>query len=169
MIAMYGAHEAIELHLTQLRSLLSCDFAGLAYAENQLVRWKIVSGNRNDRYKKIVLRSGKGIAGQVLRSGRPMTVDSLQNNAHIEIKDFPIMLAENLVSAVAVPLSINTKVVGVLLIGSRSPRSYFTQDIELMNNFAEQLGSMIQARKETSALQLVKKAFVIDLDKEDLK
>lgn len=153
---MYGAYNDIEVHLTQLRGLLSCDFAGLAWSENNLVRWKVVSGNRNDRYKKIILRYGKGIAGQVLRSGRPMTVESLQNHSEIDTKDYPIMLAESLVSAAAVPLTLNIKIAGVLLVGSRITRSFSSQEIELISSFAEQLGSVMQVRKENSLLQAVK-------------
>ena len=162
---MYGAFEVIQAHLSQLRNLISSDFAGLAWLDNHLVRWKVVSGNRNDRYKKIILRSGKGIAGQVLRSGRPMTVDSPHHNSQLDIKDFPIMLAEHLVSAAAVPVTIANKVVGVLMVGNRNARSYTVQDMELISSFAEQLGSMMQSRKETSLLQPVTE--FVDIAKED--
>jgi len=151
MNAMLEAHKAIETHLTQLRGLLSCDFAGLAWSENHLITWKVVSGNRNERYKKIILRSGKGIAGQVFRSGRPMIVESFDSNAQLDMKDFPIMLAENLVSGAAVPVIIDRKVKGVLLVGSRSFRSSYSLDIDLISSFAEQLGSMMEARKENDA------------------
>lgn len=166
---MYGTHDDIETHLTQLRGLLSCEFAGLAWSEKNIVRWKVVSGNRNDRYKKIILRSGKGIAGQVLRSGRPMTVDCTECKFQYDMKDFPIMLAESLMSAAAVPVTLNIKVLGILLVGNRSPRTYLSHEIELVSSFAEQLGSLMQTRKENLTLQPIHELLGTENIKEDLK
>jgi nitrogen regulatory protein A len=166
---MYGTHDDIETHLTQLRGLLSCEFAGLAWSENNIVRWKVVSGNRNDRYRKIILRSGKGIAGQVLRSGRPMTVDCTECKFQYDMKDFPIMLAEGLMSAAAVPVTLNIKVLGILLVGNRSPRTYLSHEIELVSSFAEQLGSLMQTRKENLTLQPINELLGTENIKEDLK
>jgi nitrogen regulatory protein A len=166
---MYGTHDDIETHLTQLRGLLSCEFAGLAWSENNIVRWKVVSGNRNDRYRKIILRSGKGIAGQVLRSGRPMTVDCTECKFQYDMKDFPIMLAEGLMSAAAVPVTLNNKVLGILLVGNRSPRTYLSHEIELVSSFAEQLGSLMQTRKENLTLQPINELLGTENIKEDLK
>jgi nitrogen regulatory protein A len=140
----------IEAHLNQIRNLTSSDFAALAWTDRNdyIIRWKFASGNRNERYKRIILRPGRGIAGQVIRSGRPMRLDSFSIQSGDDAREYPIFLAENLKSAAAAPVVISSKVKGVLLIGTRMPRSYTDEETELVVNIAEQLGSMIQSREE---------------------
>jgi nitrogen regulatory protein A len=142
----------IDLHLAQLRSLTSCDFAALAWTDEttHMIRWKYASGNRNDRYKRIILRPGRGIAGQVTVTGRPMIMDSFSIRNGDDPREFPILLAEGLKSVLAAPVVINGKVLGVLLIGCRYARVYQPYVLELVMNVAEQLGSMIQQREQSS-------------------
>ena len=53
---------------------------------------------------KITVRYGKGIAGKVISTGRPMTVEGFPNHISGKALEYPIMLAENLVAAFAVPI-----------------------------------------------------------------
>ncbi|WP_164931406.1 cofactor assembly of complex C subunit B [Longirhabdus pacifica] len=136
-------------HLDSLRNLTATDFCSLALMDDQnIIRWRYVSGNRNDRYKRIALRLGRGIAGQVIRSGRPMYLDSFKMKAGDDPKEYPILLAENLKSVLAAPVTINHKVQGVLMIGYRYPATYTDQQLLLVEDVAEQLGSMLQAREK---------------------
>jgi nitrogen regulatory protein A len=59
-----------EVSLSELRRLTSTDFATLAWSNqgDYIIRWKYASGNRNELYKRIILRPEKGIAGKVMRS-----------------------------------------------------------------------------------------------------
>lgn len=147
---MGSLHGDIEVSLSELRRLTSADFVSMAWAETNeyIIRWKYASGNRNDRYKRIVLRLGKGIAGKVISSGRPMILDSFSLKSGDDPREYPILLAESLKSTLAVPVIINDRVKGVLLIGCRYARRFGDEDIELVLSLAEQLGSMIQQRKE---------------------
>jgi hypothetical protein len=52
----------------QLLNNVCCEFVGLAL-QNEVgpdVRWHYASGNLNDKYKRITVRFGKGIAGKVI-------------------------------------------------------------------------------------------------------
>lgn len=57
--------------IDDIRKRWKFDFVSLALvqpAEDRFVlTWQYVSGNMNDRYKRIVLHSGKGVAGIVLK------------------------------------------------------------------------------------------------------
>ncbi|HJV46334.1 MAG TPA: GAF domain-containing protein [Bacillota bacterium] len=140
----------IEVSLAELRRLTSTDFAALAWSNQNeyIIRWKYASGNRNERYKRIVLRPEKGIAGKVMRSGRPMILDSFSPKSGDDPREYPILLAEGLKSIIGMPVSINQRVMGVLLVGCRYIRSFEDEVIELVASVAEQLGSMIQQRKD---------------------
>src|SRR3954469_19458326 len=97
---------------------LPCDFVGVAI-QNQTgpdVRWHYAVGNGNDKYKRITVRYGKGIAGRVISTGRPIAVDNFPNGILGKALEYPIMLAERLVSSYAVPIFFQGIPKGVLLV-----------------------------------------------------
>ena len=110
--------------IDQLREELGYDFVSLAFAQSAsdgfVLTWQFASGNLNDRYKRIVLQSGKGIAGIVFKTGRPMLVsDVTQELDPKEMFHFPILVSERLNSLAAIPLYQLDRVEGVLLAGYR--------------------------------------------------
>jgi signal transduction protein with GAF and PtsI domain len=114
----------------QLKKKVLSDFVGLAF-QNEIspdVRWHYSVGNLNEKYKRITVRYGKGIAGKVISSGSPMMMTDFPNNILGKMTDYPIALAEKLVSTYAVPLFFNAVPKGVLLVGKRE--SYFFTEIE---------------------------------------
>ncbi|MFC4767097.1 GAF domain-containing protein [Effusibacillus consociatus] len=138
----------IETSLSELRRLTDTDFAALAWSgdNDRAIRWKYASGNRNDRYKRIGLQVGKGVAGKVMRSGRPMVVESFSPQKGDDPREYPILLAENLKSIISVPVIIENRIRGVLLVGCRHPRTFTAELVELVSSVAEQLGTMCQQR-----------------------
>jgi nitrogen regulatory protein A len=105
-----------------LTKQLPCEFAGLA-VYNQYgkeIKWKYVVGNRNDKYKRINVRYGKGIAGKVVRTGTPIIIPCFPEHMSGKATDYPIMLAEQLISCIAVPIRLNQTIWGVLMGGNRS-------------------------------------------------
>ncbi|UOE53953.1 GAF domain-containing protein [Bacillus sp. CMF12] len=110
--------QACEKVLTEL----DCDFVGLALqnTDGPDVRWHYAAGNSNEKYKRISVRYGKGIAGKVISTGRPMYVENFPENISGKALEYPIMLAEALKYAYAVPIHFKGIPKGVLLIGSRS-------------------------------------------------
>lgn len=86
------------------------------------IRWKHVAGNTNEKFRKIVLRSGIGIAGLVVRTGKPFWDNNLKNYEYSDKLYTPIAKCEFLDTAAAVPI-ISPKlnlIQGVLLAGYRS-------------------------------------------------
>ncbi|MDQ0194781.1 GAF domain-containing protein [Paenibacillus wynnii] len=110
--------------IDNLRSRFGLDFVSVALvqpAEDRFVlTWQFVSGNINNRYKRIALQSGKGIAGVVFKTGKPLLMKNV--NMDIGAKDlfnYPIIVAERLQSLGALPLWSYNRVMGVLLFGFR--------------------------------------------------
>lgn len=118
-------HTYMKTVCDKLRCDLDCDFVGLAFqdTEGPNIRWKIASGNSNDKYERITLRYGKGIAGRVISTGRPMEIKDFPNNIVGKALEYPIILAEKLLYSYAVPILINGIPKGVLLVGSRDGRN----------------------------------------------
>lgn len=103
-------------------SKIAADFVGFALQnrEGPDVRWHYAAGNSNDKYKKITVRYGKGIAGKVIATGSPITINNFPENIHGKALEYPIMLAEKLVFAFAVPIFYKGAPKGVLLVGRRT-------------------------------------------------
>ncbi|MGK9044508.1 nitrate respiration regulation accessory nitrate sensor NreA [Mammaliicoccus vitulinus] len=110
--------------LNQIRETYEYDFVGLAMSSEQSaafrIKWRYVSGNLNHRYKNIVLRSGRGIAGIVIKSGKQITIQNMKDSPyHDQLFNYPIIQSEQLTALVAMPLWRRNRVCGVLLFGQR--------------------------------------------------
>jgi nitrogen regulatory protein A len=117
---------------------IAAEFVGLA-VQNEVgpdVRWHCAAGNLNDKYKRITVRYGKGIAGRVISSGSPMMITNFPLNVLGKTTDYPIMLAEKLVSSYAVPLFFNGIPKGVLLVGHRSEYVFSDEEQKLVKQTA---------------------------------
>ncbi|CAL28796.1 nitrate respiration regulation accessory nitrate sensor NreA [Staphylococcus carnosus] len=113
--------------LDEIRETEKFDFAAIALPEDGLhsavIKWKYASGNINYRYRMIVLRPGKGLAGLVIRTGSRKIVEDV--DAELSQNDklgYPIVLSEALTAMVAIPLWKNNRVYGALLLGQREGR-----------------------------------------------
>lgn len=116
--------EGYQLQIEKIRETLGCDVIALALvepAENLYVlKWQYISGNISERIKKVVLQSGKGIAGGVFKNGKPLLVTDVNEfTAKDDLFNYPILKLENLKSIGATPLWHSGRVVGVLLGGFR--------------------------------------------------
>lgn len=103
------------------------DFVGVALQDEfypYSIRWRFVAGNQNERFRKIILRRGFGIAGLVLRTGKPFVGNDLSRFAYSGEMYTPIAVAESLHSAIALPLKSNIGMVnGVVLAGYRDDKT----------------------------------------------
>ncbi|MDO7906837.1 GAF domain-containing protein [Paenibacillus sp. JX-17] len=134
----------IDLVCTDSRS----DIAGVALAAlpEGKVGWLYVSGSRNGRYRRIIVKPGRGIAGLTLRSGRPVKLDDAEPDLAKLRQNSPLMLAEQLHAAMAVPLrSADGQAVGVLMVGRRSPHVYTPEDLKSAESAAAKLRSLLLA------------------------
>lgn len=124
---VFSKHD-YQSELDQLRIRFGFDFAGLALPTEDHVgmkiMWRYVSGNLNNRYQRIVLRNGRGIAGTVMKTGKPMTIANTdRDEIQQSLFNFPILLSEQLTALIAIPLWHNHRVKGVLLFGQRNGKS----------------------------------------------
>lgn len=93
----------------RLRSGLACDFVAVSFTARRgdasTLAWQCVSGNTNNRYRRIFLPDGIGVLGGVYSAERPMVVrDAARSIAASDLYQFPIVAAEGLASFVSFPL-----------------------------------------------------------------
>lgn len=132
-----------QLELDQIRAKFEFDLMALALVEpaefQYVIKWKYASGNLNDRYKRIVLQSGKGIAGIVFKTGKSVFIPSIDEYVGADsLFNYPIVQSEKLKSVGAVPLWKDARVAGVLLGGFRSESQITEQLLEELERLAGQ-------------------------------
>lgn len=129
--------EEYQLQIEKIRQAIGCDIIALALvepAENlHVLKWQYISGNISERIKKVVLQSGKGIAGGVFKNGKPILVADVEKFAAKEdLFNYPILKLENLKSIGAAPLWHSGRVVGVLLGGFREPHLMTPERLQML-------------------------------------
>ena len=122
--------------LQKLKDSFNFDFIALALAqpiEHYFVhKWEYTLGNRSDRFKRIMLKPGKGIAGHVFKTGKALLVHDVEKTIMpSELFNYPVVATERLKSFGAIPLYQNGRVKGVLL-GAYRERQQMT-----MQKFSE--------------------------------
>lgn len=124
---------------------IQCDFVGLAFQnrEGPNIRWHYAAGNTNDKYKRISVRYGKGIAGRVILTGRSMLVKNFPKEIIGKALEYPIMLAEKLLFAYAVPIHYKGIPKGVLLVGRRTETTITEKEQEKVQKAVVELEEML--------------------------
>lgn len=125
---------------------IDCDFVGFAF-QNPIgpdIKWHVAAGNNNEKYKLISVRYGKGIAGRVISTGSPMTILDFPNDIIGKALEYPIMLAEKLISSYAVPITYNGVSKGVFLVGHRSSKDLTNEKKMVVQKAAQQIENMIR-------------------------
>ena len=112
--------------LDQIRNKYDFDFAGIAMAlDTNLsshIKWQYVSGNLNHRYKNIILRNGRGIAGIVIKSGKEIILHNIKDSIYNDqVLNYPIIQSEELTALIAFPLWIKISE-GCSLLGQRNDK-----------------------------------------------
>lgn len=121
--------------IEELKEHLGFDYIGLALvqpAESHFsLKWEYVVGNISNRYKKITLKSGKGVAGIVFKTGKPLLIQDVEEMySETELFSYPIVVAENIKSFGAIPLYKYNRVKGVLLAGYRGGKRMTVEEFE---------------------------------------
>ncbi|WP_226581897.1 GAF domain-containing protein [Halobacillus litoralis] len=103
---------------------ISFDASLIAIAEyipaSMNIVWTFADQPLNDKYTRMYISYGKGVAGKVIQTGAPFLcndVETLPNPLH----EYPIVLAEKLKAFAALPVPTSNVLGAVLLIGYRQP------------------------------------------------
>lgn len=133
--AMFNYQQQVE----EIRRTMQCDFVALALVQPEerhfQIRWEYASGNVSQRFRRIVLQSGKGIAGTVFKTGKPIFARNTHDYCSQEdLYNYPIITAEQLESFAAIPLFKYNRVKGILLAGCRTKNCMSEEKYELLQS-----------------------------------
>jgi nitrogen regulatory protein A len=124
----------------------SSDFSAVSYRPEQETRlqWRYAFGNRNERYRHMQLKPGLGPGGLTLRTGKPTRwSDRLSYPADLTM-ECPLMTAELLHAAAAVPIHKGEGIYGVLLVARRSSEAYSDEELAALHKHVQAIQTIFE-------------------------
>ncbi|WP_438445249.1 GAF domain-containing protein [Gorillibacterium sp. sgz5001074] len=146
--------------LSLLKDKLDADYVALALydREQEEIRWRVAFGALSERYKAIAIRMGKGIAGDVLLTGRPLAVHDFPEDVASDPLEYPIMIIEKLISCYAAPVGDGGTVFGTLMAADRKGRIFSKSDRDTVDQAARSIGKLYAASYDPAEIRREKPA-----------
>ena len=145
--------ELLGVLLPRIREILDADTCAtllLDEESGELVARAAV-GIEEEVEQGVRIPLGGGFAGRVAAGGRPVILDDV-DHAHVLN---PILREKGIKSLLGVPLVVQDGVIGVLHVGTLTPRKFGKDDVELLQLVAERVAIAIErARLHERVLQL---------------
>ncbi len=130
--------ETLTKIMEEVKESTEADFIGLAIYDvmTDEIRWRLSIGASNDRYKRIVIRLGKGVAGEAIQLNRTIQINDYPNDVLGDPIEYPILMVEHIKSTIAVPVASGLSIYGVLLLGQRTYRIFTEQEESIAKSTA---------------------------------
>lgn len=134
--------------LVRIRDLLRADTAAvlLLDEQNQELVATAAKGLEEEVEQGVRLPVGGGFAGRIAATGRPVILEEVDHRKVLN----PLLLSKGIRSMLGVPLIVHGNVIGVLHVGTLTPRTFVTEDVELMQLVADRVAMAVHIRREHS-------------------
>jgi putative methionine-R-sulfoxide reductase with GAF domain len=129
--------------LGRTRDALQADTAAvllLDYASGQLIA-TAAAGLEEEVHQGVRIPVGRGFAGRIAAEHRPVILDHVDHTTVLN----PILWAKGIRSMMGVPMVAGGKVIGVLHIGSLTPRRFTGPEVELLQLAADRAAAAVQS------------------------
>ena len=113
---------------------------------------RAATGNDREFIGKIRLKPGEGITGWVARERRPVAIHREAYKDH-RFKLYPQLNEEQYESMLAVPLMVNSEVIGVISVRTRKPKEYKQEQIRLLSGIASHLAGALKQLSRIEQLE----------------
>lgn len=94
-----------------------------------VIKWTNVVGQQSLAYQKIKLQIGKGLAGEIWKTGRCQMMTNLQQKK-AELYNYPIARIEQLDMVMGAPVFHQSQLIAVVILGYRHQQSYSFEDCQ---------------------------------------
>ena len=129
--------------LERTRDALQADTAAvllLDFSSGQLIA-TAAAGLEEEVKQGVRIPVGRGFAGRIAAEHRPVILDHVDHTTVLN----PILWAKGIQSMMGVPMVASGKVIGVLHVGSLTPRRFTGDDIELLQMAADRAAAAVQS------------------------
>src|SRR5215831_1862598 len=129
-LSRLGPQDLLSELLERGRDILQADTAAvllLDYSSGQLVA-TAAAGLEEEVRQGVRIPLGRGFAGRIAAEQKPVILDHVDHTTVLN----PILWAKGIRALVGVPLIAGGRVIGVLHVGSLTPREFTSDDVELL-------------------------------------
>lgn len=117
------------------------------------------AGLEEEVYQGVRIPVGRGFAGRIAADHRPVIVQEVD---HAKVLN-PILLEKGIRSLIGVPLVAGGAVIGVMHVGSRTPRTFSDEDLELLELAADRAAAAVQSltsRADRAAVAALQRSLI---------
>jgi putative methionine-R-sulfoxide reductase with GAF domain len=136
-------HELLAKLLQRTRAVLEADTAAvllLDFSSGQLIA-TAAAGLEEEVRQGVRIPVGRGFAGRIAAERKPVILDHVDHTTVLN----PILLAKGIRALMGVPLIAGGKVIGVLHVGSLTPREFTGDDVELLQLAADRAAAAVHS------------------------
>jgi serine phosphatase RsbU (regulator of sigma subunit) len=150
-------HDLLAELLERTRAILRTDTAAvllLDFSSGELIA-TAAAGLEDEVRQGVRVPVGRGFAGRIAAEQKPVILDHVDHDTVLN----PILWAKGIRTLMGVPLIAGGRVIGVLHVGSLTPREFTEEDLELLQLAADRAATAVQslmaqeARVAVAALQ----------------
>ena len=141
-LAYMSEDELLTELLTRLTAVLQTDTAAILKLDTsgETLRARAAKGIEEEVEQGVTIPVGRGFAGRIAAERRPIAVPDVE---HADILN-PILREKGIRSLLGVPLLVEGRVIGVLHVGSLTPREFSADDKELLQLAADRAAPAIE-------------------------
>jgi sigma-B regulation protein RsbU (phosphoserine phosphatase) len=142
-LSMLDPQGLLDVLVDRVREALQVDTAAVLLLDRrsgQLVA-AAASGLEEEVLQGVRIPVGKGFAGRIAAHGRPAILDEVDHTKDVH----PLLLAKGIRSLIGAPLLTDGRVIGVLHVGTLSPRAFTGDDVDLLQLAADRAAVTVQA------------------------
>jgi sigma-B regulation protein RsbU (phosphoserine phosphatase) len=142
-LSQLSEHELLAELLDRTRSILAADTAAVLLLDSQSGQLiaTAAAGLEEEVRQGVRIPLGRGFAGRIAADQKPVILDHVDHTTVLN----PILWAKGICTLMGVPLIAGNKVIGVLHVGSLTPREFTTEDVELLQLAADKAASTVQS------------------------
>jgi len=141
-LAYLSQEELLNELLDRISAILRSDTAAILMLEEggRLLRARAAKGIEEEVEQRVTIPIGKGFAGRIAAESRAIVIEDVD---HADIAN-PILREKGIRSMLGVPLLIEGRVLGVLHVGTLTPRHFTEEDRDLLQHAADRAALAIE-------------------------
>jgi phosphoserine phosphatase RsbU/P len=135
--------ELLAVLLERTRAVLQADTAALLlldFSSGELIA-TAAAGLEEEVRQGVRIPVGRGFAGRIAAQHQPVILDHVDHRTVLN----PILLAKGIRALMGVPLIAGGRVIGVLHVGSLTPREFTSDDVELLQLAADRAATAVHS------------------------
>jgi phosphoserine phosphatase RsbU/P len=142
-LSRLNEHDLLAELLERTRAILRADTAAvllLDFSSGELIA-TAAAGLEDEVRQGVRVPVGRGFAGRIAAEHQPVILEDVDHDTVLN----PILWAKGIRTLMGVPLIAGGKVIGVLHVGSLTPRAFTKEDLELLQLAADRAATAVQS------------------------